>query len=187
MPRNWVGSGSPFDEEIDAFREVWAEGEDCEGVRSTSCSSSSDSSSSPMANAPPSSGTLLSVGVLALSGLRMLSTELFREVRVGLDGGCETSAASLLRCFKRSISSWPLSRVKERNASNRFLDLKTPCMKILLSCTDLALICAHHSSADLLQYWCSMIALIDSSRDCRSELFVSFARRKLGDDIDANS
>ncbi len=140
MPRNWVGSGSPFDEEIDAFREVWAEGEDCEGVRSTSCSSSSDSSSSPMAKAPPSSGTLLSVGVLALNGLRMLSTELFRDVRVGLDGGCETSAASLLRCFKRSISSWPLSRVKERNASNRFLDLKTPCIKILLSCIDLALI-----------------------------------------------
>ena len=85
-----------------------------------------------MANAPPSSGTLLKVGVLALAGLRTLSTELFRDVRVGLAGGCEASAASLLRCFKRSISSWPLSKVKERNASKRFLDLKTPCMKILL-------------------------------------------------------
>ena len=86
-----------------------------------------------MANAPPSSGTLLNVGVLAPNGLRTLSTELFRDVRVGLPGGCEASAASLLRCFIRSISSWPLSRVKERNASNRFLDLKTPCMKTLLS------------------------------------------------------
>ena len=63
----------------------------------------------------------------------MLSTELFRDVRVGLFGGCEASAASLLRCFIRSISNWPLSKVKERNASNRFLDLKTPCTKTLLS------------------------------------------------------
>lgn len=105
MPRNCVGSGSSVDEEIDAVRELWAEGDDCEGVRSISCSSSSDSSSSPMANAPPSSGTLLKVGVLALSGLRMLSTELFRDARVGLAGGCEASAASLLRCFIRSISN----------------------------------------------------------------------------------
>ena len=63
----------------------------------------------------------------------MLSTELFRDVRVGLFGGCEASAASLLRCFIRSISSWPLSKVKERKASNRFLDLKIPCTKTLLS------------------------------------------------------
>ena len=133
MPRNCVGNGSSADEEIDAVREVWAEGDDCEGVRSMSCSSSSDSSSSPMAKAPPSSGTSLNVGVLALSGLRMLSMELFRDVRVGLAGGCEASAASLLRCFIRSISSWPLSRVKERNASNPFLELKTPCIKTLLS------------------------------------------------------
>ena len=133
MPRNCVGNGSSVDEEIDAVRESWAEGDDCEGVRSISCSSSSESSSSPMANAPPSSGTSLKVGVLALSGLRMLSTELFRDVRVGLVGGWEASAASLRRCLICSISSWPLSRVKERNASSRFLDLKTPCMNILLS------------------------------------------------------
>ena len=63
----------------------------------------------------------------------MLSTELFRDVRVGLLGGCEASAASLLRCLIRSISCWPLSKVKERNASNLFLDLKTPCTKTLLS------------------------------------------------------
>lgn len=126
MPRTCAGNGSSVDEESDAVRESWAEGDDCEGVRSISCSSSSESSSSPMANAPPSSGTLLNVGVLALSGLRTLSTELFRDVRVGLAGGCEASAASLLRCLIRSISNWPLSRVKERNASNRLLDLKTP-------------------------------------------------------------
>ena len=139
MPRNCVGSGSSLDEDMEAVRELWVEGDDCEGVRSISSSSSSDSSSSPMANAPPSSGTSLNVGVLALSGLRMLSTELFRDVRVGLAGGCEASAASLLRCFIRSISSWPLSRVKERNVSNRFFDLKTPCTKILLSLVELAL------------------------------------------------
>ena len=133
MPRSCVGSGSSFDDEIDAFRESWAEGDDCEGVWSIPCSSSSESSSSPTANAPPSSGTSLNVGVLALDGLRILSTELFRDVRVGLFGGCEASAASLLRCLIRSISCWPLSRVKERNASNRFLDLKTPCTKTLLS------------------------------------------------------
>ena len=105
IPRNCVGSGSSVDEDMEAVRELWAEGDDCEGVRSISCSSSSDSSSSPMANVPPSSGTLLNVGVLALSGLRTLSTELFRDVRVGLAGGCEASAASLLRCFMRSISN----------------------------------------------------------------------------------
>ena len=105
MPRNCVGSGSSFDEDIEAFPESCAEGDDCEGVRSISCSSSSDSSSSPTANAPPSSGTSLKAGVLALSGLRMLSTELFRDARVGLAGGCEASAASLLRRFRRSISS----------------------------------------------------------------------------------
>ena len=105
MPRSCVGSESSFDEETDASRELWAEGDDWEGVRSISCSSSSDSSSSPTANAPPSSGTSLNVGVLALSGLRMLSTELLRDVRVGLVGGCEASAASLLRCFIRSISN----------------------------------------------------------------------------------
>lgn len=133
MPRSCAGNGSSVDEEIDAVRELWAEGDDCEGVRSISCPSSSDSSSSPMANAPPSSGTSLNVGVLALSGLRMLSTELFRDVRVGLAGGCEGAVASLPRSFIRSISSWPLSKVKERNASNRFLDLKTPCMKVSFS------------------------------------------------------
>ncbi len=133
IPRNCVGNGSSVDEEIDAVRELWVEGDDCEGVRSISCSSSSDSSSSPMANAPPSSGTSLSVGVLALRGLRTLSTELFRDVRVGLTGGFDASAASLLRCLTRSISCWPLSRVNDRNASKRFLDLKTPCTKVRLS------------------------------------------------------
>ena len=133
MPRNCVGNGSSADEESEAVRELWADGDDCEGVRSISCSSSSDSSSSPMAKAPPSSGTSLKVGVLALIGLRMLSTELFLDVRVGLVGAFEVSAGSLLRCLMRSISCWPLSRVKDRNASKRFLDLKTPCTKVRLS------------------------------------------------------
>ena len=139
MPRNCVGNGSSVDEEIDAVRELWVEGDDCEGVRSISCSSSSDSSSSPMVKAPPSSGTSLKVGILALSGLRVLSTELFRDVRVGLTGGFVASAASLLRCLTRSISRWPLSSVKTRNASKRFLDLKTPCMKVQLPLSGLTL------------------------------------------------
>lgn len=53
---------------MEGVREVWPEGEEWDGVGTTSrCSSSSlEESSSPMANAPLSSGTLLSVGVRAL-------------------------------------------------------------------------------------------------------------------------
>ena len=36
-------------------------------------------------------------------------------------------------------------------------------------------------------YLCSTIAFTASKRDVRSEWFVSFARRKLGNDIDAKS
>ena len=84
-----------------------------------------------MAKAPPSSGTLLNEGTLALCGLRILSTELFRDVRPGLFGGSDPSF--FLRCFMRSISFWPLSRVKDRRASNRFRYLKIPCIKTLFS------------------------------------------------------
>lgn len=65
IPRSWVGSGSSV-EETEGVRELWADGDDCEGVGSSCRSSSSESSSSPMANAPPSSGTLLKVGLLTL-------------------------------------------------------------------------------------------------------------------------
>ena len=99
-----------------------------------------------MVKALPSSGTLLNDGVLALCGLRMLSTELFREVRLGLIGRSDGSVASFRRCFMRSISCWPLSSVKDRKASNRFLDLNKPCMKIRLpgSCE-----LPHHTSKGL--------------------------------------
>lgn len=84
-----------------------------------------------MAKVPPSSGTLLNEGTLELSGLRILSTELFRDIRPGLFVGSNPS--SFLRCFMRSIPFWPLSRVKDRRASNRFRYLKIPCMKTLFS------------------------------------------------------
>lgn len=119
-----------MEEERDGVRELfWAEGED--GVGATSASE--ESSSSPMAKAVLSSGTLLREGVRADCGDRMLSTELVRDVCVGLVGGSEDSAASFLRCFMRCISSWPLSRVKERRASKRLRDLKIPWIKTLLS------------------------------------------------------
>lgn len=105
MPRNWVGNGSPADDEMEGVRDVWPEGEDRDGVGIISSFSSSESSSSPIAKALSSSGTSLSVGVLAPCGARMLSTELFRDVREGLVGKSDDSAASLFRCIMRSISS----------------------------------------------------------------------------------
>jgi len=62
----------------------------------------------------------------------MLSIELAREVLVGLAGVSGLSNAACFRSFIRSIPCWPLSRVKDRNASNRFRDLKTPFIKTLL-------------------------------------------------------
>jgi len=32
MPRNWVGNGSPADDEMEGVRDVWPEGEDRDGV-----------------------------------------------------------------------------------------------------------------------------------------------------------
>jgi len=52
-----------------------------------------------MAKAPPSSGTLLSEGVRALCGLRMLSMDPLRDRRVGLVADAEPFAISFLRCF----------------------------------------------------------------------------------------
>lgn len=94
--------------------------------------SSSSESSPPMAKAASSSGTLLKVGIRALWGLRMLSTELARDVLVGLVGNSGLSNAACFRSFMRSSSCWPLSKVKDLKASKRFRDLKTPFTKILL-------------------------------------------------------
>lgn len=128
MPRSCVGSCSSVDEEIEGVLELWAESEDCDGVGINSRSSSfSESSSSPMAKASPSSGTLLNAGVLMLWGLRGLSMKVFREACVGLLACSETS--SFLRSFIRRISSWPLSNVNERRASNLVLYLRIALMK----------------------------------------------------------
>ena len=117
------------------MRELWPEGRECGGVGETTWSpSSSVSSSSPMANVPPSSGTLQSDGLLALWGIRMLSNELLRDARVGLVAEVDPLASSFLRCFCRSSSSLPLSKVNDRNASKRFLDLKRARMKCGLPC-----------------------------------------------------
>lgn len=128
MPRSCVGSRSSVEEEVEGVRELWAEGEDCDGVGINSRSSSfSESSSSPMAKVSPSSGTLLKAGVLIPWGLRGLSMKVLREAYGGLLGCSETS--SFLRSFIRRISFWPLSNVKERRDSNLFLHLKMASMK----------------------------------------------------------
>ena len=94
IPRTCRGTASSIDDDTEGVREWWFEGEDCEGVGWSSCSSSSESSSSPMANVPPSSGTLLSEGTLALCGLLILSRELLRAVLVGLFDGSAPSSIS---------------------------------------------------------------------------------------------
>lgn len=78
-----------------------------------------------MANDPLSSGTPLSLGVLALVGLRALSTELVRDKRAGLSGDSVSSGASFLSLLSRSISAGPLFNVKFLSASNRFFDRNT--------------------------------------------------------------
>lgn len=86
MPRNCGGSGSSIEEEIEGLREWRSEGEEWEGVGGASWSEVSESSSSPIANALPSSGTLLREVEWETCGLRKLSTELSREFLVGLVG-----------------------------------------------------------------------------------------------------
>jgi len=93
IPRNCSGTASSTEEETEAVRELWFETDDCEGVGCWSCSSLSESSS-PIAKSPLSSGTPLSDGVLALSGLLKLSTEPLREDRTGLDT-CSDPSESL--------------------------------------------------------------------------------------------
>jgi hypothetical protein len=66
-------------ESSEGVREYGAKGVGCDGVRCDSPSPLSSESSSPIANAPPSSGTSVNVGVLAVRGLRALSMELLRK------------------------------------------------------------------------------------------------------------
>lgn len=66
MPRNWIGSGSSVEDDPDGALELWTGGGDWDGVGSSSRSSSLSDSSSPIVKAPPSSGTLLNDGFLAL-------------------------------------------------------------------------------------------------------------------------
>lgn len=117
-------------ESSEGGREYWAEGDDCDGVRCDSPSPLSSESSSPIANAPPSSGTSVNVGVLLVRGVRTLSMELLRKDRLGLFGGSEPSARSFLRCCRRWVSSLPLSSVNDRKASKRFFDLMTAWIKV---------------------------------------------------------
>ena len=91
-----------------------------------------------MAKVVLSSGTLLSVGVLVLTGLRTLSTELVRRPRAGLAGEPGSLEAAFLRSLSRSISACPLFKVKVRSASNRFLDRNTAKMKCGFSVEGLA-------------------------------------------------
>ena len=115
MPRSCVGTASSTDTTEDA-RDGFSQGLDCEGVGR--CSSSLSSSSSPIANVS-SSGTFSSVDARErdVVGLLRLSTELLVELPSSPSAG----PPSFLRWFRRSISSCPLSRVKLRNASKRFL------------------------------------------------------------------
>lgn len=128
MPRSCIGTASSTEtsteEETDGVREFCLDGDDCDGV-GWRLSSSSESSSSPMANAVLSSGTLLSVGVLLLAGLRALSLELVRRTRAGLAGEPGSPEAAFLRSLSRSISACPLFKVKVRSASHRFFDRNT--------------------------------------------------------------
>ena len=135
MPLTCVGTASSTSATEEA-REGFSLGLDWAGVGLSSWSLSS--SSSPMANVESSSGTLLSVGVFGCVtvGLRKLSTELRLEL---MSNGSDGAAPSFLWRFRRSISSWPLSRVKLRNASNRFLFFRTAYMKFGLSGNSLAI------------------------------------------------
>lgn len=113
MPRSCVGTASSTLEMEDA-RDGFSLGSECDGVGR---SSSLSSSSSPMVNVPSSSGTLLNAGgrEWAMDGLLKLSNELLVE------SISEDARASFRRRFLFSISSCPLSRVKLRSASKRFL------------------------------------------------------------------
>lgn len=111
MPRSCVGTASSTTDEA---RDGFSLGSECDGVGR---SSSLSSSSSPIVNVPSSSGTLLNAGAreCAVAGLLKLSTELL------VDSTSKEDRVSFLRRLRLSISSCPLSSVKFRKASKRFL------------------------------------------------------------------
>jgi hypothetical protein len=121
MPPNCLGTSSSVGDATEDAAEGFSLGLEAAGVGRAS-SSLSSSSSSPIANVPSSSGTPPSVGVRerGIVGLLMLSSELL--VELGSNGSFE-ALLSFLRRLRLSISSWPLSNVKERSASNLFLFL----------------------------------------------------------------
>jgi len=170
IPLTCMGTESSTDEEIDAARELLTEflvGGLCIDLPCLSSSVSSSSSSSPIVKAPLSSGTVLIDGDRALTGLRAVSLDVTR-LRSGLVGSA--IACSFLSWFWRSISSCPLSRVNSRRAWNRF------CERSIA-----------YTTLGLLENLCSTIEFIASSRECSSEWFVSFAKRKAGEDMEANN
>lgn len=96
IPRSCRGTASSTEEAIEGFRESWADSDDCDGVDCSVRSSSSESSSSPIVKVPPSSGTSLSEGVLAVCGLLTLSDELLRGIRGEFEVVSVPSADSFL-------------------------------------------------------------------------------------------
>ena len=96
MPRSCNGTASSIEEAMEGFRESWIDGDDCDGVDCSRCSSSSESSSSPTVKVPPSSGTSLSEGVLAVGGLLTLSIELLRGILGEFEAVSVPSADSFL-------------------------------------------------------------------------------------------
>lgn len=110
MPLSCNGTVSSTPDDIDDALEGCSVGVDSAGV-GWSSSSSSSSSSSPIANVP-SSGTSLNEGARKCVGLLILST----EPLLLSDRSWGSRALSFLLLFRRSISSCPLSSVKERSA-----------------------------------------------------------------------
>jgi hypothetical protein len=121
MPCSCLGTSSSAAEATDEAADGLSLGLDAAGVGRASSSLSSSSSSSPIAKVLSSSGRSPSVGGArdrGAVGLLTLSIELL--VELGSSGSRE-ALLSFLRRLRRSISSWPLSSVKDRSASNRFL------------------------------------------------------------------
>lgn len=98
MPPICKGSASSADSAIDVALELRDE---AGGVARVICSSS-ESSSSPIANAPPSSGTLLNDGALTLVGDLILSVEPLRCC-VDRDSGISASCFRIAACRSSSL------------------------------------------------------------------------------------
>jgi hypothetical protein len=111
IPRICVGTASSTLEDTEPAREGCSVGVDTAGVGHSS--SVSSSSSSPIAKVPSSSGTSLSAGARAETGLLRLSAD---PLRLSLKSP-KSLGRSFRRLARRSSSSWPLSRVNDRNAA----------------------------------------------------------------------